>query len=242
MLDNTNKLPLYIQLVNTLLEQIQAEMAPNDQLPTEKEICEEFSVSRTTVRLAMNELEKRGYIYRIQGKGSFVSTLKENTINSFFNLDFKSHYEGINPEELTIELVYFKKEAAQLMLRQQMGLQQEQNIIKIQVLHKLSETPVALETMVLKNQYFRFINEDNLKEQGLDKLLESVDTPLKVVEEKYKVRKLSKTELALLKCNDESALVVTKSMYNINNELILMSERKILTSKFSYQNFVQKEY
>ena len=36
MLDNTNKLPLYVQLVNTLLEQIQNDMSPNDKLPTEK--------------------------------------------------------------------------------------------------------------------------------------------------------------------------------------------------------------
>lgn len=86
MLDNTNKLPLYVQLVNTLLEQIQNDMSPNDKLPTEKEICEEYSVSRTTVRLTMNELENRGYIYRIQGKGSFVSSIKKNTINSFLTL------------------------------------------------------------------------------------------------------------------------------------------------------------
>ena len=54
----------------------------NDKLPTEKEICEEYSVSRTTVRLTMNELENRGYIYRIQEKGLLFLPLK-NTINSF---------------------------------------------------------------------------------------------------------------------------------------------------------------
>ena len=46
MLDNTNKLPLYVQLVNTLLEQIQNDMSPNDKLPTEKEIEGIFIVFR----------------------------------------------------------------------------------------------------------------------------------------------------------------------------------------------------
>ena len=231
MLDNTNKLPLYVQLVNTLLEQIQNDMSPNDKLPTEKEICEEYSVSRTTVRLTMNELENRGYIYRIQGKGSFVSSIKKNTINSFFDLDFRAHYEGMNSEELTSELIFFKKEAAQLSLRQKMGLQQEHNIIKIQV----------LETIILKNQYFNFINEAKLKEEGLDKLINTIDIPLKIVEEKYKARRLNPDEIDLLQSKDEAALVVTKSLYNTNNELIIISERKILTSKLSYQNFIQKE-
>ncbi|MEO2497294.1 GntR family transcriptional regulator [Enterococcus faecalis] len=241
MLDNTNKLPLYVQLVNTLLEQIQNDMSPNDKPPTEKEICEEYSVSRTTVRLTMNELENRGYIYRIQGKGSFVSSIKKNTINSFFDLDFRAHYEGMNSEELTSELIFFKKEAAQLSLRQKMGLQQEHNIIKIQVLRKLLDIPVALETIILKNQYFNFINEAKLKEEGVDKLINTIDIPLKIVEEKYKARRLNPDEIDLLQSKDEAALVVTKSLYNTNNELIIISERKILTSKLSYQNFIQKE-
>ena len=108
MLDNTNKLPLYVQLVNTLLEQIQNDMSPNDKLPTEKEICEEYSVSRTTVRLTMNELENRGYIYRIQGKGSFVSSIKKIQL-ILFDLDFRAHYEGMNSEELTSELIFSRK-------------------------------------------------------------------------------------------------------------------------------------
>ena len=87
--------------------------------------------------------------------------------NSFFDLDFRAHYEGMNSEELTSELIFFKKEAAQLSLRQKMGLQQEHNIIKIQVLRKLLDIPVALETIILKNQYFNFINEAKLKEEGL---------------------------------------------------------------------------
>lgn len=122
-----------------------------------------------------------------------------------------------------------------------MGLQQEHNIIKIQVLRKLLDIPVALETIILKNQYFNFINEAKLKEEGVDKLINTIDIPLKIVEEKYKARRLNPDEIDLLQSKDEAALVVTKSLYNTNNELIIISERKILTSKLSYQNFIQKE-
>ena len=93
----------------------------------------------------------------------------------------------------------------------------------------------------MKNQYFNFINEAKLKEEGLDKLINTIDIPLKIVEEKYKARRLNPDEIDLLQSKDEAALVVTKSLYNTNNELIIISERKILTSKLSYQNFIQKE-
>ena len=72
-------------------------------------------------------------------------------------------------------------------------------------------------------------------------LINTIDIPLKIVEEKYKARRLNPDEIDLLQSKDEAALVVTKSLYNTNNELIIISERKILTSKLSYQNFIQKE-
>lgn len=49
---------------------------PNDRIPTEKELCETFEVSRTTVRIALNQLEKEGYLYRVQGRGTFVCEKK----------------------------------------------------------------------------------------------------------------------------------------------------------------------
>ena len=62
MRDSDVKIPLYYQLAQTLSKQIEAEMAANDKLASEKEIGEEYSVSRTTVRLALSELERKGYI------------------------------------------------------------------------------------------------------------------------------------------------------------------------------------
>ena len=43
-----------------------------DRLPTEKQLCDQFAVSRITVQNALEELRKDGWIYRIQGGGTFV--------------------------------------------------------------------------------------------------------------------------------------------------------------------------
>ncbi len=45
-------------------------MEPNDRMLSERKICDEYGVSRTTVRLAMAELEHMGYIYKRHGKGT----------------------------------------------------------------------------------------------------------------------------------------------------------------------------
>ncbi|WP_394857252.1 GntR family transcriptional regulator [Clostridium paraputrificum] len=95
MLSSENKLPLYLQLVKTLKKQIKENMKENDKIPSEKEICDMYSVSRTTVRLAMAELEKDGFIYRLQGKGSFVSDLKKVSSNSFIEVDERNILEKL---------------------------------------------------------------------------------------------------------------------------------------------------
>ena len=44
----------------------------NGKLPSEKELIEHYQVSRYSLRQALSRLSKRGYIYQIQGRGSYV--------------------------------------------------------------------------------------------------------------------------------------------------------------------------
>jgi len=65
----------YMQLVDQLIDQItQGELRPGAALPSEHQLCETHQLARTTVRNAMQLLEEQGWINRIHGKGSFVST------------------------------------------------------------------------------------------------------------------------------------------------------------------------
>lgn len=68
----------YIQLYSLLRDQIsQNTFTPGGQLPTEHAIASKYQVSRQTVRQALDLLRKDGYIFSVQGSGSFIS-LPEN--------------------------------------------------------------------------------------------------------------------------------------------------------------------
>lgn len=68
------QIPLYQHIVNALTAKIESgELQAGDQLPTEAEISKKYNVSRITSKRALTELENAKLIYRIQGKGSFVS-------------------------------------------------------------------------------------------------------------------------------------------------------------------------
>ncbi|HIC96210.1 TPA: extracellular solute-binding protein [Candidatus Bipolaricaulota bacterium] len=73
-LDKRLAVPLYRQLKEILEERIRrGEFRPGERLPTERELCQQFGVSRITVRQALGELANEGLLYRHQGSGTFVN-------------------------------------------------------------------------------------------------------------------------------------------------------------------------
>lgn len=65
--------PLHRQLFLVLHDEIdRGVIAPGDALPTEQTLCDQFGVSRITVRRALADLAEQGYIERRHGVGSFV--------------------------------------------------------------------------------------------------------------------------------------------------------------------------
>lgn len=73
---NLYMIPAYRIIINSLSEKIEKGMyKPGEKLPSESQLTEEFSTSRITVTRALKELELKEIIFRIKGKGSFVSEI-----------------------------------------------------------------------------------------------------------------------------------------------------------------------
>jgi len=75
--DRGSPIPYYLQVIALLEEQIRGgKLTPGDQLPGEHELCQEFNVSRTVIRQALNELTRKGLINREKGRGTFIAQPK----------------------------------------------------------------------------------------------------------------------------------------------------------------------
>jgi GntR family transcriptional regulator len=72
--EHATKAPLYWQLASTLRGRIaEGEYPAGAQLPTEGALCQEFGVSRITVRGALDRLTVEGLLRRERGRGTFVA-------------------------------------------------------------------------------------------------------------------------------------------------------------------------
>lgn len=107
LLNNKQGTALYFTVKEKILDLIQdGTYEIGNQIPTESKLCDMFDVSRTTVRLALQQLEMEGKIHKIQGKGTFVSKPK---INEQITQNIKSFSEqmkdaGLNSHSKVISL------------------------------------------------------------------------------------------------------------------------------------------
>lgn len=89
ILDYKDRRPIYEQVIEKLEElMIRGVLKANDPLPSVRSLAMDLSINPNTIQRAYAELERRGYIYSMKGKGSFVaetSVMKEDRKKSLMN-------------------------------------------------------------------------------------------------------------------------------------------------------------
>ncbi len=72
--DRDSQQKLYVQIYSIIKGKIDNRDWPNgSQIPTEDELCKSYDVSKATVRMAITDLVRKGYLKKQQGKGTFVT-------------------------------------------------------------------------------------------------------------------------------------------------------------------------
>lgn len=96
-----NELTLSQEIVNQIEQALRAKkILPGQRLPTEKELCEIFSVSRTAVREALQMLSARGLISIRKGSGIFVNEYTPDHVSNPLDLYFDLHFDEQYPRHL----------------------------------------------------------------------------------------------------------------------------------------------
>jgi methanogenic corrinoid protein MtbC1 len=82
VLDKQHPTPVYMQLKTMLQSQIeQGSYVSHQKLPSERDLCQHYDLSRMTVRRALQQLVAEGFAYTRAGKGTFVGQIPGNGLN-----------------------------------------------------------------------------------------------------------------------------------------------------------------
>lgn len=105
VLDYRDRRPLYEQVTEKLEElMFSGVLPPDSSLPSVRSMATELSINPNTIQRAYAELERQGYIYSIQGKGSFVSDGRH--LAEGIRKDWEKQFDAAIEEGLRIGVSY----------------------------------------------------------------------------------------------------------------------------------------
>ncbi len=218
-----SRIPLYYQIIDLIEDKIRTEeWLRGSQIPTEKELCDFYGVSRITIRKAIEELTRSNRLIKIQGKGTFVAEQPiKQTLGSIYSFSQEMEKQGkiSSTRIISAEIV-----EADEKLSQRLNLNVGSKVIELKRLRLASEKPVMYErTYFDYNRYHRLLEYD-LNKYGLYNVLQN---QLKIkstkAEERFRACELTTNEAKLLECEPYSyGLVVQRTLYQ-NDEVVCWS-------------------
>ena len=82
IISNASEKPIYQQIFEQISSQIIKGELPTDTcLPPIRTVAKELRISVITIKKAWEELERKGFIYTMVGRGCFVASLKQKDID-----------------------------------------------------------------------------------------------------------------------------------------------------------------
>jgi len=145
MIDKNHPLPMYFQLKELLREKIASgEWTPGDMVPSERELSEQYHISRMTARQALSELATEGLLRREQGRGTFVARPKiEHGLTRLTGFTEDIRARGMQPGARVVRLELIKPP---LLAMRALQIPPEENIVLLERLRLAGGEPIALET------------------------------------------------------------------------------------------------
>ncbi|MDP4190884.1 MAG: GntR family transcriptional regulator [Bacteroidota bacterium] len=220
-IDRNSALPLYYQLKEILKEEIDlGKYKPGDQIPSENELATILNISRNTAKEAIATLVSEGILYRIQGKGTFVSEKKIfNSLKEDFS--FSSEFKTSGPGLVT--KVIFAEEIPEVPeMLDYLKLKESTELFRIQRLRMFDNVPFALQTSYIPKFFCPNLLSFNLEERPLFEILkENFEIKFGYFTERLTCVKADKYEAGLLRVKkNEPLFFLTRKTYTQSDEII----------------------
>ncbi|MBO6574588.1 MAG: GntR family transcriptional regulator [Rhodothermales bacterium] len=181
--------PRHQQVSDWLREEIASgRWSRDDQLPSESQLGEQFSVSRITVRRALQTLESEGLIYRRQGLGSFVGTNRVH--QGLIRLtDFSEDMEaaGLAP---TSRVLQSEIEPASETVAAALGLAEGVKVLRLDRLRLGNGEPLAYDRTWLPAFYGQLLDGRDLERETIYHILE-VDYKIPVIYGRFRIEAIN---------------------------------------------------
>lgn len=164
------KMPKYFMVKRAIVKKIDNEVYDtSNPIPSERELMDEYQVSRITIRKAIDELVTEGYLYKIQGKGTYVKA-DEGSNNLFSITSCTEDVErlGMRPTKRTVVCEVIK---ADIKRAKALEITADDSVYMIGRILYADQEPLNYTLTYLPEKVFPQIIEYDLERKSLYKLI-----------------------------------------------------------------------
>lgn len=194
--------PLYQQVIDDIRAKIDSgEYAVGTKIPSESELSELYSVSRITIRHAIEELAASGFLTKKQGKGTYVNApklekkvLQHKALQSFTDVCIQA---GREPGAKNIRFEHVKARAHEA---EQLEVPEGTELLVTHRVRTIDGVPMTYETCLFPLPEFAFLEQVDLSNASLYELIAEggCRTPLRMASALVEVVSASREMASLL--------------------------------------------
>lgn len=141
----TSFTPRYYEIEQVLRARI-AQLEPDEPLPSDAMLCEEFAVSRMTARNAVQRLVQEGLVYRVPGRGTFVAGgPAHRQAAKVLSFSDQMRRDGRTPTSRVVERLVRPATGREA---QRLGLREGASVVAVRRVRVADGEPIALELAV----------------------------------------------------------------------------------------------
>lgn len=160
------KIHLYIRIKEDVKDKITTgEYRVAQMLPSERDMCKTYNASRMTVRQAISELQAEGLLYRIHGKGTFVSNaMFEQKLSELTSFSEDMTRIGRKPGSRITAIKYIQADAK---IAEKLRIMQGDEVLLLSRIRIADDNPMAIENSYLNSKLVNGIEMDVAEEFSL---------------------------------------------------------------------------
>jgi len=201
---------LYRQIKQDLTGRIErGELSPGDALPSERELCERYGVSRPTIRQATQDLVREGLLVVRRGVGTFVAEPRiRQQLGTVLGFTEKMTKDGRRPSTKVLDRSVQRALELPPTVQTELKLEPEAQVLRVVRLRLADDIPVMIETTHISPQRFPGIDQLDLEAVSLYQALrERYHVQIAQLREALEPVLLSDADARLLKARPRSASI-----------------------------------